>query len=178
MTAVDKFMKTNKRLYEPENNFEMSSVWRALDADEYDDYYGVDTTFIRASVRNDAYRKMYNQEINVIYECPCKATKKHRHHFDYDRPCDILLLCIPCHRKEHARLNQSQAAMTAHDSSTVAPSESSLTAVISQDRATQKQYSSSVELPNLATAYVENERSASSLIAVTDLQTGIGGIGG
>lgn len=155
MTAVDKFMKTNKRLYEPENNFEMSSLWRALDADEFDAYYGIDTTFIRASVMNEAYRKMHNQKINVIYECPCKKEKKHRHHFDYDRPCDVLLLCVSCHRKEHSRLHQSQAAMTAHDSSTVAPSEDSLTAVTSQDRATQQQYSLTVELPSFTTSPAE-----------------------
>jgi len=41
----------------------------------------------------------------VIYECRCNATHKHKHHFDYQDPYTVILLCNSCHRLEHRRLS-------------------------------------------------------------------------
>jgi len=40
----------------------------------------------------------------IIYECPCIHKRKIKHHFDYKRPYEVILLCPSCHRKEHVRL--------------------------------------------------------------------------
>jgi len=42
----------------------------------------------------------------ILYECRCKHPKKHKHHFDYNRPNEVILLCPACHGAEHARLNK------------------------------------------------------------------------
>ena len=58
MKAVDQFMRTNKRIYNTENNYDISSLYRALDADEYDILYGIDDSEFydrqRAVIRNAA----------------------------------------------------------------------------------------------------------------------------
>lgn len=50
--------------------------------------------------------KYHRHKVNVIYECACDHPKKHMHHFDYDRPYDVLLLCPACHSTEHRRLKR------------------------------------------------------------------------
>lgn len=114
MKAVDQFMRTNKRIYNTENNYDISSLYRALDADEYDILYGIDDSEFydrqRAVIRNAAYQKMYGKKLTIIYECPCKTTKKDNHHYNYNRPLEVMRLCRPCHLKEHHRLQLSAAS--------------------------------------------------------------------
>lgn len=43
-------------------------------------------------------------ELTIISECPCVHTKKYKHHPDYSKPLEIILLCPACHGAEHARL--------------------------------------------------------------------------
>jgi len=47
----------------------------------------------------------YKSKVRIVYECDCKTEKKVKHHFDYDLPFDVCLLCFACHGKEHKRLN-------------------------------------------------------------------------
>lgn len=42
--------------------------------------------------------------VTVLYECPCKVEQKHNHHFDYERPYDVIRLCMKHHMVEHKRL--------------------------------------------------------------------------
>ena len=44
--------------------------------------------------------------VNVLYECPCNHPNKHDHHFDYDRPFEVIRLCPACHSAEHKRLRE------------------------------------------------------------------------
>jgi hypothetical protein len=88
----------------------MSSLYQALDMEEYDVIYGIDTSDfkmheLRTTVQRGAYRKMRGEKLNILYECPCKTSKKVNHHFNYDRPLEVMRLCISCHRREHIRLN-------------------------------------------------------------------------
>ena len=41
MKAVDQFMRTNKRIYNADNYCDLSSLYRVLDAEEYDILYGI-----------------------------------------------------------------------------------------------------------------------------------------
>lgn len=43
-------------------------------------------------------------KVQILYECPCECEKKHNHHFDYDRPFEVIRLCPACHSAEHIRL--------------------------------------------------------------------------
>ena len=55
---------------------------------------------------------IYTQEkdyVRILYECACDNIQtgpagKHNHHFDYERPHEVIRLCPQCHKKEHARL--------------------------------------------------------------------------
>ena len=47
----------------------------------------------------------YKNKVRIVYECDCKTEKKIKHHFDYDLPFDVCLLCFACHGNEHKRLN-------------------------------------------------------------------------
>ncbi len=123
-TEVDRFLRNNKRLNDADNYNDMKSLYRALDMDEYDIVYGIDTTefkmhdpllIMREAVRKGAYSKMRQGKINIIYECPCKKEKKHNHHFNYDRPLEVMRLCVSCHKKEHSRLN-AQSDLSDSDS--------------------------------------------------------------
>ena len=109
-TEVDKFLRSNKRFNDSDNYRDMKSLYQALDADEYDIVYGIDTSDFkmhefRTTVQQGAYRKMRGEKLNILYECPCKTSKKVNHHFNYDRPLEVMRLCISCHRREHIRLN-------------------------------------------------------------------------
>lgn len=114
--AVDKFIKTNRNIKEmpdfPEN---MNALFKAFDLNEAELFSGIDDFSEEyLNLRNAAYRKIKENEITVIYECPCVNTKrKVRHHFNYNYPNFVLLLCDSCHRKEHYRL-RSLAVTTAN----------------------------------------------------------------
>ena len=119
MKAVDHFMRTNKRIYNTDNNYDLSSLYRAIDADEYDILYGIDDSDFYGKIRNAAYKKMYGNKLTIIYECPCKTTKKENHHYNYNRPLEVARLCRSCHLKEHSRL-RLLAVSTADNSTTPA----------------------------------------------------------
>lgn len=63
--------------------------------------------------------KVHPELINILYECPCKATSKQLHHPDYSKPYDVLKLCNVCHRSEHKRL-RSLADTSAVDNDPIA----------------------------------------------------------
>jgi len=48
--------------------------------------------------KQEAYRIMYRnpEKIIVEYECEHEGPKQ-RHHYDYDKPFNIHLLCLSCH---------------------------------------------------------------------------------
>ena len=51
------------------------------------------------------YEISYHPEkTKILYECPCDIDKKVHHHFDYNRPREVIKLCRSCHMKEHKRL--------------------------------------------------------------------------
>jgi hypothetical protein len=62
--------------------------------------------------KTDMVQKAYNryksakQHVIVVYECACETPKKVNHHYDYERPYEVVKLCNSCHRKEHARLDK------------------------------------------------------------------------
>lgn len=110
-TSVDKFLRRNKRINNADNYQDMTSLFRVLDMDEYDTIYGIDFSDFKMhhemkSIKYGAYRKMSGATLNIIYECPCKTTKKIHHHYNYDRPLEVMLLCHSCHGKEHSRLSK------------------------------------------------------------------------
>lgn len=115
MKAVDQFMRTNKRIYNADNYCDLSSLYRVIDAEEYDILYGInDGDFYdrqqRSVIKNAAYKEINGKTLTVIYECPCKTTKKDNHHYNYNRPLEVVRLCRSCHVKEHHRLQLSAAS--------------------------------------------------------------------
>lgn len=127
LIATDLFMDMNNRRYLWMFDETVPVSWRppegfaaALDYDVANDLYGikeaddvVSPTVIlpkggapsRPSGLN-GYMTYHKHEIKVIYECPCPADKKLRHHFDYSDPLRVMLLCRKCHAVEHARIDQ------------------------------------------------------------------------
>lgn len=59
------------------------------------------------------FAKTYPGQLNILYECPCSAQGKHRHHFDYTKPFDVIILCDSCHAAEHKRLRSLSASAVA-----------------------------------------------------------------
>lgn len=59
------------------------------------------------------FAKKYPGQLNILYECPCSAPGKHRHHFDYTKPFDVIILCDSCHAAEHKRLRSLSAQAVA-----------------------------------------------------------------
>lgn len=52
--------------------------------------------------RATIYRKMGQrpERIEILWACGCDGDKI-RHHYDYDKPYSVFLLCHSCHGKEH-----------------------------------------------------------------------------
>ena len=46
----------------------------------------------------------HREKFKILYECQCITNKKEHHHFDYTKPCEVILLCRACHAAEHVRL--------------------------------------------------------------------------
>lgn len=46
------------------------------------------------------------KQVQIIYECPCEVERKHKHHWNYEKPLEVMLLCPQCHGAEHRRLNR------------------------------------------------------------------------
>lgn len=111
-TAVDKFIKRNQRLADTDNYPNMTSLYEALSYDDFDVMFGVDSTAFDffAKERKSAYNIMKSNKVHILYECPCSNPKKQRHHYNYSRPTEVLLLCPSCHRKEHSRLKAGKTA--------------------------------------------------------------------
>jgi hypothetical protein len=55
-------------------------------------------------VRASQLARYYPDMVSILYECRCENGKKHRHHYDYKKPFDVILLCDQCHMTEHKRL--------------------------------------------------------------------------
>lgn len=182
MLPVDEFMRRNKTMAEDFTYEEHNAVAYRMDEDEFRDVYGFTVDqFDEQPPKVRAYElNRRNPELIIILSECIHQGKKQLHHPDYNRPFEVEKLCLDCHflrHKLHAHLhfspsfspkapmnttklkeiifNRSQAAMTANDSSTVAPSEDSLIAVTSQDRATQQSYSSAVDRPSFSTSPAE-----------------------
>lgn len=106
--AVDRYLKSNRRFAESETYPDMTALYRALDHDEYDILYGInDSEYYdkqRSIIKNAAYKEINGKTLTIIYECPCKTTKKDNHHYNYNRPLEVVRLCRSCHTKEHYRL--------------------------------------------------------------------------
>ena len=56
--------------------------------------------------RSETMANQYPYLVKILYECPCISEKKVKHHFDYSRPYEVILLCNKCHGLEHKRLNK------------------------------------------------------------------------
>lgn len=129
LTPVDTFIRRNKRLYDIDNQYEdMTSLFEALNPEDYEEASYRETSrptfkekFERQAVRSQCYYKMEEDKVTVVYECACQDTYKVKHHFSYNQPHEVLLLCRKCHSREHARLNRL-AVQTAFDISTASPS--------------------------------------------------------
>lgn len=52
-------------------------------------------------IRAQSLCNAHPDRVNIVNECLCTHERKHRHHFDYSRPYDIVLLCPHCHAQEH-----------------------------------------------------------------------------
>ena len=78
--AVDRYLKSNRRFAESETYPDMTALYRALDHDEYDILYGInDSEYYdkqRSIIKNAAYKEINGKTLTIIYECPCKTTKK------------------------------------------------------------------------------------------------------
>lgn len=46
------------------------------------------------------------QSLKILFECPCDSTNKIFHHPDYSLPLSVMKLCVPCHGKEHKKINR------------------------------------------------------------------------
>ena len=62
-----------------------------------------EVTWFRAKAQYLVHR--FPTRVQVLYECPCEKDRKEKHHFDYARPYEVLLLCEKCHKAEHSRLH-------------------------------------------------------------------------
>jgi len=47
--------------------------------------------------------RKYPEYVNIVYECCHDKKKKSLHHFDENRPFDVIKLCYSCHKQEHSR---------------------------------------------------------------------------
>lgn len=84
----------------------------------------------RAKARDEAVRKwrknnghkydaqilatIYKDRLTILYECSCNipSDQKDRHHPDYSKPLEVMLLCHRCHMKWHSKVKQ-EAIQTA-----------------------------------------------------------------
>lgn len=57
-------------------------------------------------VKAEQLARNHKYKTEIIYECKCIAEKKFFHHYDYNYPHLVLLLCRDCHLAEHRRLRR------------------------------------------------------------------------
>lgn len=48
--------------------------------------------------------RYYAERVDILYECRCKTDYKENHHYDYDRPYQVIRLCPKCHKEWHNKL--------------------------------------------------------------------------
>ena len=65
---------------------------------------GNDLSAERKKIAQESYHNSYN--LTIIDECSCPAEKKQNHHPDYDKPNEVMKLCIKCHRKADSEMYQ------------------------------------------------------------------------
>jgi hypothetical protein len=61
-------------------------------------------------------RALANSYPNLLVikgECSCDVEKKQKHHPDYSKPFEVVILCASCHAAEHARLRSLTAQAVA-----------------------------------------------------------------
>lgn len=62
----------------------------------------------RHKVKAGQLARYYVESLDILYECPCDVPfkKKHKHHPDYLKPLEVIVLCPKCHAGWHAKLRQ------------------------------------------------------------------------
>lgn len=60
------------------------------------------------------YCRFHKGTLTILYECSCNipSDQKDRHHPDYSKPLEVMLLCHRCHMKWHSKVKQ-EAIQTA-----------------------------------------------------------------
>lgn len=60
-----------------------------------------------AAINSVNYRKgCFPAGLEITYECPCEADRKHFHHPDYNEPHKVEKLCPKCHQGKHKKIRE------------------------------------------------------------------------
>jgi hypothetical protein len=131
MMTVDSYMSRNNKGCEffPDMWFNADAIANryyvpAITMDQAFDFMGEDD---EANVGKDispmlSWQKLYhitrsqtetnriarNGDLIILYECACDVEKKLRHHPDYSKPAEVMLLCRKCHAQEHKRIRANR----------------------------------------------------------------------
>jgi hypothetical protein len=119
--AVDMYFQEQHYSWSPDWPYEQSDFSiQALHHDEFEDIYGLSEenknhrpvkVILPYGTNHDLIthtktltdRAQKRGELVILSECPHDG-KKHRHHPNYDKPNEVMLLCRKCHSAEHSRI--------------------------------------------------------------------------
>jgi hypothetical protein len=130
--AVDMYFQEQHYSWSPDWPYEQADFSiQALHHDEFEDIYGLSEEnknhrpvkvvlpygtnhALITNTKTLTDRAQKRGELVILSECPHDG-KKHRHHPDYDKPSEVMLLCRKCHSAEHSRiyLEQKEILFTA-----------------------------------------------------------------
>jgi hypothetical protein len=78
-------------------------------------------------VRAGSLATYYSEHLSILYECACETNGKvkHKHHHDYSKPFEVILLCKKCHSVWHSKLRIEDKANNGNGDLSTLPLDSS-----------------------------------------------------
>ena len=89
------------------------SIWRKANPDKIRFYHQINRGKYPEKQKAKYLAGRYPERLIIKGECSCDVKKKQKHHPDYSKPFEVVMLCSNCHGAQHKKFKSLSASAVA-----------------------------------------------------------------